>query len=506
MFVPLIAVRLNRRDVEMVLENQSKIQNPKSKIVIVGGGLSGLAAAFRLQELKNAGKFDGDFLLLEAAERPGGLIQSIKRDGFLLETGADAFLSEKPEAVDLAKQLGIEDKLIQTNDENRRSFIVRHKKLRAVPNGFRLIAPADISAFFASEILSWKGKTRVANERFLPPAPSQNDESLADFVRRRFGNEALKRIAQPMFAGIYAADPEKLSIRATQPHFLELEQKYGSVILGLEESQSKIQNPTSKIGSGARYNLFLSFQDGMQTLIEALASKIVKDCFHLSARAQTLSFDETQRLWQIKLENGDEITADAICLALPAFAIAELLQKQFHALSDEFRQIEYASTATLNLAFKSEQILHALDGFGFVVPFVEKRTLMACTFSSVKFAGRAPENHVLLRAFVGGALQPEMFALDDEAMIAGVLQDLRELVGLTGKPIFTHIARWARSMPQYAVGHLEKIEKIKNLMAEIPSLAIATTAIDGVGIPDSIRHGEAAIEKITEFLKHKANE
>jgi oxygen-dependent protoporphyrinogen oxidase len=302
---------------------------------------------------------------------------------------------------------------------------------------------------------------------------------------------------------------------ATQPQFLKLEQNYGSVIRGLEETtaeanikrknsqieKSEIRNPKSEVASGARYSLFLSFRNGMQTLIDALESKIGKDSFHLKAKVQTICFDEASRFWQIKLENNEQIEAAAVCLALPAHRIAELLQTQFPALASELAAIEHASTATINLAFRRDQIRHRLDGFGFVVPFVERRTLMAATFSSVKFAGRAIKSHILLRAFVGGVLQPDKFALNDSKMVANVLKDLRQLVGLTGKPLFAQIARWERSMPQYHLGHLEKIERIKSLLAKIPALALATTAIDGVGIPDSIRHGERAIETLLANLE-----
>lgn len=494
---------------------KSKTQNPKPKIVVIGGGLSGLAAAHRFQELKAEGKLDAEFLLLEAGERLGGSIQSHEHNGFLLELGADAFLSEKPEAVALAKRLGIENKLISTNDENRRAFLVRHDKLRPIPAGFRLIAPTDVKALFASEILSRNGKIRLANERFLPPSAVLKDETLASFARRRFGDEALTRVAQPMLAGIYAADPEKLSLLATQPQFLKLEQDYGSVIRGLEETtkQGNVENlklPFKKIvnsnainaaASGARYSLFLSFENGMQTLLDALESKIAKNNFCLKSKVQTISFDGLSRLWKIKLGNKEQIEASAVCLALPSNRIAELLQTQFPPLADELKTIEYASTATVNLAFRRDQIAHKLDGFGFVVPFIERRTLMAATFSSIKFAGRAPQNHVLLRAFVGGALQPDKFALDDDEMVASVLADLRQLIGLTGKPLFAQIARWHGSMPQYHLGHLEKLARIKCLLSEIPLLALATTAIDGVGIPDSIRHGETAAEKLLADLE-----
>ena len=464
------------------------------KIVIIGGGVSGLSAAYRLTELIKAGKFRGDFVLLEAGGRLGGIVQTTKRDGFLLEGGPDAFLSEKPEVLELTKKLQIESELLPTNDENRRSFLVRENQLRPVPEGFNLIAPANIEAFFKSEILTLRGKARLANERFLLPAPPKEDESLADFVRRRFGQEALERIAQPMIGGIYTADPEKLSLRATQPRFLDLEQKYGSVIEGL--MQSKVQSPKSKVeASGARYSLFLSFKNGMQTLVDALEKQIPKDSIQLNVDTQKLNFDETESLWKVETEN-ENFTADAVILALPAHRIAKQLKNQFSALSNELASIEYASSATVNLAFRREQIGHRLDGFGFVVPFVEKRTLMACTFSSVKFAGRAPDDSILLRAFVGGSLQPEMFDLSDEQMISGVLNDLHELLDVKGEPLFADVARWLCSMPQYNVGHLKKVERIKNLLAEIPTLQLATTAIEGVGVPDAVRHGNRAAENL----------
>ena len=460
------------------------------KIVIIGAGLSGLAAAFRLRELG----LGDDLTMIEVAHRTGGTIRSVKRDGFLLEGGADSFLAEKPQAANLAARLGIENQLIPTNSENRRSFLVRENRLRAVPNGFRLIAPTDLPAFFASDIISAAGKVRLANEQFLPAAATKDDESLADFVRRRFGTEALERIAQPMLGGIYTADPEKLSMRATQPRFLELEQQHGGVIKGLIR-QSTIRNPKSEIQtSGARYNLFLTFRDGMQTLIDALTDALPPNCLRLNTTARQINFDGKQ--WTIATD-GETLTAEAVCLALPAHRIAKLLETQFGELARELQSIEHASTATVNFAFRREQIKHPLDGFGFVVPFVEKRTLMAATFSSVKFPNRAPANFALIRAFVGGALQPEMFDLSDDAMIRGALQDLKKLLAITGEPIFAHVEKWARSMPQYAVGHLAKIRLVENLLAQTPTLAIAAAATDGVGIPDSIRHGETAAEKLS---------
>lgn len=485
----------------------------KVKFIIIGGGISGLSAAHRLRE---AGE---DFVLLEASNRFGGVIRSIKKDGFLLESGADSFLSEKPQVVDMARKLNIDNELIETNDDFRRSFLVRESKLRAVPEGFRLIAPSNLETFFASEIVSESAKKQIADEQFLPAQTVENianDESLADFVRRRFGQEALERIAQPMFAGIYTANPEKLSVKATQPKFLELEQKFGSVIKGLQQTtaqinpitainsaigeetelQSQVPSPKPQVGtSGARYSLFLSFKGGMQTLLDALVESLPSDSIKLSAKVESLRFDESRKVWQIVV-NDDVIEADKIILAVSTSVSAHLLENQFPDIANELNSIEYASTATVNFAFRREQIKHKLDGFGFVVPFVEKRTLMACTFSSVKFPERAPENHALLRAFVGGVMQPETFALNEDAMINGALQDLRELLGIEGEPIFSTVEKWADSMPQYNIGHLEKAARINNLLTKIPNLQLATNAFDGVGVPDCIRHGITAAEKL----------
>lgn len=486
------------------MENQSKIQNPKLKIVIIGGGLSGLATAFRLHELKSQKEFDGDFLLLEAGARLGGTIQSEFYDGFLLEGGADSFLSQKTAALDLARKLKLENELTPTRDEFRRSFLVRANRLRALPPGFQLIAPSNVPAFFASEILSAAGKMRLANERFLPAAAPQTDESLADFARRRFGREALERIAQPMFAGIYTADPEKLSIKATQPRFLELEQRFGSVIAGLEEQAKQAEISSQKFESGAggvRYNLFLSFKNGMQTLLDGLIENLPPQIARTNSAVRNLHFDAHENRWRISLENNEIIEADAICLALSARHAADLLRAEFPALAQELASIEYASTATINFGFERAQILHPLDGFGFVVPFVERRALLAATFSSVKFANRAPAGKVLIRAFVGGALQPEMFALDDREMIERALQDLRSLVGAVGAPLFARAARWANSMPQYHVGHLAKVERISRHLQKIPTLQFATNAFYGVGVPDVIKQGETAANNLARLTK-----
>ena len=486
------------------------------RVVIIGGGISGLAAANRLIERSSETGEAIHLTLLEARPHVGGVIRSEARDGFLIETGPDSFISEKPEALALAKRLGLESQLIETNSEHRRSFIVRGGRLRPVPEGFHLLAPSLIWPFLTSQILSPFGKARMALDLLLPRASTNGDESLANFVRRRLGREALDRVAQPMIGGIYTADPELLSLRATMPRFLEMEQKHRSLIRAMWKNRPG-SSPTVRQGSdtgtsGARYSLFLSFADGMQTLVDALAERISNfnsqstsipaagPPIQLNTSVRALTFEDHEKKWRIHTSAGEAIVADAVCLALPAFAAAQLLRDVQPQLAAELETIPYASTATVNLAYRRSDIPHALNGFGFVVPFVEKRTVMACTFSSVKFSGRAPEGYVLLRAFVGGALQPEMFELDEEDMVRQVRNDLRELLGIQTPPLFARVAKWPTSMPQYHVGHLERMTRLQQLVSTLPGLATAGNAYTGPGIPDCIRSGETAADLVAQTL------
>jgi len=455
------------------------------RIVVIGGGVSGLAAAHRVLE------FGHHVTLLEASSRLGGTIQTTHRDGFLLERGPDSFISEKPEALQLAQRLGLESQLIQTNEEYRRSFIVRNGRLRAVPEGFQLLAPSRLWPFLTSDIFSLGAKARIAMDLFLPRKGTNGtqDESLASFVRRRLGQEALDRMAQPMVGGIYTADPETLSLRATLPRFLDMEREHRSLILAMLR-----QGQAQKSGtSGARYSLFLSFDRGMQVLVDELGS--LKADVRLNARVESLKFDRT---WTITTNAGEQFEAESVCLAVPAYIAASLLNGSVAA---KLNQIKYASTATINFAYKRSDVNHPLNGFGFVVPLIEKRSLIACTFSSVKFSGRAPSGHVLLRAFAGGALQPEIFALDESEMAARVEADLRELLGINANPLFTEVAKWERSMPQYEVGHLDRVDEIEKEVSKLPGLTLAGNAYRGAGIPDCIRSGQSAAESILTYLK-----
>jgi oxygen-dependent protoporphyrinogen oxidase len=474
-----------------------------TRVVVIGGGVSGLAAAHRLVEKCAQSKTKMEVVLLEASERLGGVIRTSKRDGFLLEGGPDSFISEKPEAAELAKRIGLASRLIETNEAHRRSFIVRGGKLRAVPEGFQLLAPTRFWPFVTTGILSWTGKARMALDLILPRRAADNgsdDESLAQFVRRRFGREALERMAQPMVGGIYTADPERLSLRATMPRFLEMEREHRSLIRAMWKRRHKQSAAESRGTSGARYSLFLSFDEGMNVLVDAIVARLGDVNIRLNTKAESLDFDSVSRRWKIGTSAGEWIDADAVCLALPAYTSANLLREVDAELAAELDAIPYASTATINLAYRRADIPHALDGFGFVVPVIERRATLACTFSSVKFAGRAPLGHALIRAFVGGALQPEMYALDEDTMVAAMSKDLRELLGIEKPPLFAHVEKWPRSMAQYHLGHVERVERIRRRVSSLPGLKLAGNAYDGAGIPDCVRSGESAADEILATL------
>jgi protoporphyrinogen/coproporphyrinogen III oxidase len=481
-------------------------QKRARRVVVIGGGISGLAAAHHLLERGRATGVKLDLLLLEAGERLGGVIRTSRRDGFLLEAGPDSFISEKPEAVNLAHRLGLTSRLIETNAVHRRSFIVRGGRLHPVPEGFQLLAPSRLWPFVTTPVFSWTGKARMALDLLLPKRAGANggdDESLAQFVRRRLGREALERMAQPMVGGIYTADPERLSLRATMPRFLEMERTHRSLIWAMWKQGRRQSETLSRGTSGARYSLFLSFDGGMQVLVDQLAARLPQVCIRLNTKVEALSFDEAERLWKMRVGPEETLSADAVCLALPAYAAASLLRQTDANIADDLEAISYASTATVNLAYRLADIPHPLDGFGFVVPVIEGRTLLACSFSSVKFAGRAPEGCALLRGFVGGAMQPSNFALDEERMIEAVRADLRELLGIEKQPLFTHVEKWPRSMAQYHLGHLERINRIKNRLDQLSDLQLAGNAYSGAGIPDCIRSGEAAADAILTRIKMK---
>jgi len=332
----------------------------------------------------------------------------------------------------------------------------------------------------------------MALDLVLPRAGEREDESLGAFVRRRFGREALERVAQPLIGGIYTADPERLSLAATMPRFLQMEREYRSVIYAMWQASRKKPHE-AKGASGARWSLFVTLRDGMQTIVEALAVRL-RGTIQYGRVVESIKQDHKR--WLVTSRRGETLEADGVVLATPAFQAAQLVQELSSPLSAQLDSISYSSAVTVNLAFRRDQVPHPLNGFGFVVPHRENRKIIAGTFSSVKYAGRAPEGHVLLRAFVGGSLQAELFDRDDDEIENMVKEELRQLLGVSTVPLFVRIARYPRSMPQYLVGHLSLVDTIEKTVAQHPGLAVAGNAYRGVGIADCVRSGEAAAEAV----------
>lgn len=473
--------------------------------VVIGGGLTGLAACYRLNRQARAGNLPLDVTLLEAGGRLGGVIATRHEDGFLLEGGPDCFLTTKPWGIELCHELGLGNALIGTTTEHRQSFIVRRGGLVPVPQGFYLMAPGSLWPFVTTRAFGWPGKLRMALDLVLPRRSAPGDESLAAFVTRRLGREALERMAQPMVGGIYTADPQLLSMQATMPQFLDMERRHRSLILALRRRQ-RLADAQQPGVSGARYGLFASFRHGMQTLMDALADQLPAGTARPNTPVGRVRRDAGGRRWIVSLEHGPDLEADALCLALTAPKAARLLAGLDPGLAAGLKDIPYASSAIVSLAFDRADVAHPLDGMGFVVPAVEQRNLIACSFSSVKFVGRAPADKVLLRAFVGGALQQERALWPDARLEEAVCQDLRQLLGLTGRPILCQVSRHPCAMPQYHVGHLARVDRLEAAARCWPSLFLAGNAYHGVGVPDCIRSGDnAARGMLSELFPETAN-
>jgi oxygen-dependent protoporphyrinogen oxidase len=466
------------------------------RIVVVGGGIAGLAAAHRLVELARDEGRALDLVLLEAADRLGGTIRTERVDGFLLDAGPDSFISEKPWALALAERIGLGARLRRTDDRFRRTYVVRGGRLRPLPEGFLLLAPTRAWPVLASGVFSWRGKLRLGLDLILPRRPAAGDESLGSFVRRRLGREALERVAQPLVGGIYTADPDRLSLAATMPRFLALEREHRSLILGLRRTA---RGGEAGGASGARWSLFVTLAGGMEELVAALAARLPAGAARLSTPVAAIA--PAPNGWRVELRDGSPLHADGVVLAGPAPAMAALVSGADRPLAGLLGGIACASSATVALAYPRAAIRHPLDGFGFVVPRVEGRAILACTFSSVKYPGRAPDGFALLRVFVGGAMQAGLLAREDRALLQLAHDDVAALLGITGDPVLSRVWRHPGAMPQYEVGHLDRVAAIESRLETLPGLALAGGAYRGVGIADCVRSGEAAAERLNSSLK-----
>jgi len=439
------------------------------RIAVVGGGITGLAAAlFALER-------GADVTLYEARDDVGGVLQTVRDDGLLMERGPDAFVRLKPASIELCDRLGVD--LVPTAKLERakaNAAIVRDGRLHPLPDGLHLLAPTRMLPFATSGIVSWPGKLRMGMDLLIPTrsgASDDDDESLADFVRRRLGQEALERIAQPLVAGIYSGDPEKLSLRATMPRLLDLERKHRSLILGMRR--------TAKArASGARYSLFVTPESGMRTLVDAVVEALLDGGVRIETGAP--------------VDSLEALDADRTILALPAPTSAKLLDGE---LATELTAIRTTSSATVNFVWPAD-VIPADLGYGFVVPAIEDRFVMACTIASHKYEGRAPEGQAVARGYVGGALGPDVRSLTDSELIEGARRDLSDLMGIDAQPMRSVLTRWTGSQPQFEMGHLARIARIRELETADPDLAIAGNWLTGVGVADCVNAARAAVERV----------
>jgi len=472
-------------------------------IAVIGGGLTGLAAAHRLMELSRERGIPFDVTLFEAGPRLGGLVGTVERDGYLIDVGADSFITNKPGAINLCRRLGLEDQLQETEPQYRGALVLRDGRPLAVPEGFQLLSPTALWPVLASPILSPWGKVRLAWEYFVPPRRDGSDEALASFVRRRFGAEVLDRLVQPLVAGIYTSDPEQLSLAATMPRFLDMEREHGSLIRA-----ARAAKPTAidddRTSSGARYGLFAGLRGGMKQLVDALAVRVRQGCrVELGTEVTSVQLEasaSSRPVYRLQLRDTRTLTFDAVVITLPTYRAADLIDAFDSQLSSLLRAIDYASSLIVVSGHSLADIVDPLNAFGLVIPHCEHRRIIAVSFSSRKFPNRAPTGRVLLRTFVGGAMQPELFDLNDAAIRALVLEELRDALGVTGSPDFLEIYRYPRSMPQYHLGHLDRVAEIERLSDRHAGFALAGNAYRGVGVPDAIASGEEAAERIANVI------
>lgn len=470
---------------------------PRLRIAVIGGGISGLAAAHRARELQPS----AEIVLLEASARLGGVLHTETCDGFLIERGADNFITTVPWAVDFCRRIGFAEELVQTNPSHRGAFVVRQGRLAKIPPGFVVMAPSRLLPIALTPILSPLGKLRLACERLVPCRTSDDDESLASFVTRRLGRETYERLVQPLVASIYGADVEKLSLAATMPRFLQMEREHGSLTRAMFRERKARRDSADKQSGGVRYSQFVAPRRGMSSLVRAIVDRLQQVTLFVESPVKKLT-PTNDHGWRLDVGGPQprQLACHGVILATPSHQSAQLLREIDTTLATHLTEIEYSSCAIISCGFRRAQIGHPLDGFGVVVPLVERRKILSASFASVKYPGRAPDGNVLLRVFIGGACQSELLDLSDDQLLDLAQREVTDLLAIEGKPLLRHVTRNNRSMPQYHVGHQSLVARIAAGAAELPGFALASNAFHGVGVPHCIHTGEQAAEQLLSKL------
>jgi oxygen-dependent protoporphyrinogen oxidase len=480
------------------------------KLTIIGGGITGLAAAYYASKQND---IPVEITLLEKADYWGGKLVTdrvpFEEGQFIIEGGPDTFVVTKPWGVRLCRQLGLEERLRGTNPETKKTYILKNNTLHELPGGLTMMIPTEFGPMLRSGLLSWPEKARMGMDFFLPAAIEKSDETMGDFVTRRLGRAAYESLIEPLMSGIYAGDGDKLSLQATLPYLRDLELKYGGLVKGAlavrkERAKKSRINGNHQPSTPNSRSIFLTPLSGLGEIVERLIEELVSANvdMRLNCRVSQLHQDPiTAGCWNVELESGEVLKSEAVILAAPAFVSGELIDNINPELAAELSDIEYVSTATVTLAFREDDLPSPLDGYGYVIPRREGRKALACTWTSTKFPHRAPEGTVLVRVFVGRAGQEQQITWDDEALLEIAREELQITLGITAEPLLTRIYQWEKAMPQYNLGHPERLMRINKALEELPGLGVAGNGYHGIGIPDCIHSGETAVEQIVAALK-----
>lgn len=462
-------------------------------VAIIGGGISGLSSAFYLQkEARESGK-KLKIMLFEHSDKLGGKINTLQKEGFVIEKGPDSFLSRKKAIIELAEEVGIADSIVSINPQASKTYIVSDGQLHTIPKGLVLGIPTDMLAFLQSTLVSTEGKWEAIKDIFKPAATKQEDESLGLFLERRIGRELVEKIAEPLLAGIYAGDLRKLSLQATFPYFLDYEQQYGSLILGSRQNR-RIQAEANK---GQLPPTFMTFKHGLSSLVEAVSAKLTDVDIHLNSTVTKL--EKLDSGYRIHLADETTVAVNSVIVTTPAFHAKQLLAPYVDISALE--QIRYVSVANVVMAFNKSELGIEFDGSGFLVPHAEQMHITACTWTSKKWLHTAPDDKVLVRCYVGHSEDQQSILLDDDALVEAVKSDIKKLLPIKAEPIFTEITRLNNAMPQYPIGHVTNTKQLKDNMAEkLPGILITGAAFDGVGLPDCIRQGKDCAKQIHDMF------
>ena len=458
------------------------------RIAIIGGGISGLSAAFALEEQRRSGA-PLEYVLFESSPRLGGVLVTERVDGCLVEAGPDSFLTEKPWAADLCRQVGLGDQLIGSNDADRKTYILVKGRLVAIPDGLMFMVPTKVLPAVFSPLFSLGTKLRMAREWFHPPRTADQDETVASLVERHYGAEMVERLADPLLSGVYGGEASQLSVRAVLPRFAEMEASHGSLGRAMLAAHKKMAQATK----GSAKPLFTSLKDGMQQMVDAVLARLSPAALRPNTTAQ--SVQPQGGGWLVSAGYGSD-HFDGVIVATPAQAAAALLQTASADLAAELRGINYSSSITVTLGYDRDVRSSLPPGFGFLVPRSEGKRMLAATFVHNKFPHRAPEDRALVRCFLGGARDEQILKFSDDEILHIVREELQEIISLTAEPLFARVYKWKGAMAQYGVGHLERMQGIERQCERLPGLALAGNGYHGIGVPDCVRSGTEAASKI----------